>query len=313
MAFDALEIDFSETTYGELTITYLTKQYRKMALKHHPDKNGNTAESNERFKRINESYHYLKRELGLEEEGEQDETSSFSSSASSEFQFVYLTVLKNFVHSVFENQHMTELVLQIIHEIVLAGQQLSMKLFEDIDKDTVLNVYNFLSTYKNTLHVPKELLDRIRQMVLDKYDSVEIYKLNPSIHDLVENNLYKLYIDEQLYLVPLWHSECYFDCNECEVIVICEPELPENMHIDDDNNLYIDLTISASTVLPDMIRNGVDVCFEVGHKTLTIPLSELRITREQSYKFRKQGITKVKKDIYDVTDTSDIIVRVTLV
>ena len=62
-AFEILEIDFTSTKYEDLTLEYLKKQYRKLALKHHPDKNGNTYESNEKFKKINEAYHYLKREI----------------------------------------------------------------------------------------------------------------------------------------------------------------------------------------------------------------------------------------------------------
>ena len=62
-AFDILEIDFTNTAYQDLSLEYLKKQYRKLALKNHPDKNGNTYESNEKFKEINEAYHYLKREM----------------------------------------------------------------------------------------------------------------------------------------------------------------------------------------------------------------------------------------------------------
>jgi DnaJ-class molecular chaperone len=44
-------------------LEYLKKHYRKQALKNHPDKNNNSLESNEKFKRINEAYDYLKREF----------------------------------------------------------------------------------------------------------------------------------------------------------------------------------------------------------------------------------------------------------
>ena len=48
-AYEILELD-----EHIITLDYLKKQYRKMALKHHPDKNGNTFSSNERFKDLSE-------------------------------------------------------------------------------------------------------------------------------------------------------------------------------------------------------------------------------------------------------------------
>lgn len=55
-AFEILEIE----NYEDLTLSNLKKQYRKLALKYHPDKNGNTEISTEKFKKINEAYTYLK-------------------------------------------------------------------------------------------------------------------------------------------------------------------------------------------------------------------------------------------------------------
>jgi DnaJ-class molecular chaperone len=57
-AFKILELDSSN-----LTLKKLKHKYHKMALKWHPDKNGNTEESTERFKRIKEAYDIVSAEL----------------------------------------------------------------------------------------------------------------------------------------------------------------------------------------------------------------------------------------------------------
>ena len=58
-AIGILEID---SKYNDLTLEFINKRYRKLALKYHPDKNGNTKASTEHFKKINEAYNYLKNE-----------------------------------------------------------------------------------------------------------------------------------------------------------------------------------------------------------------------------------------------------------
>ena len=64
-AFEILEIDLRVISPNDITLEYLKKQYRRLALKNHPDKNNNSVESNARFKQINEAYDYLKREIHL--------------------------------------------------------------------------------------------------------------------------------------------------------------------------------------------------------------------------------------------------------
>jgi hypothetical protein len=306
-AFNILEIDFKNVKYDELTLEYLKKRYRKLALKYHPDKNGNTIESNEKFKKINEAYSYLKRELcHLNHEDchieKDDELNDDSSS-------IYLNVLKNFIKSVMEGSY-NDIITKIVNEILIAGKHISLKVFEDLDKDIALNVYVFLSKYKTILHFSNELLDKVYQIVIHKYDNVEIYRLNPSIDDIMNNNLYKLYIEDQLYLVPLWYSESYYDGSGCEIIVLSEPELPPNISIDDDNNLLIEIKYNIYNELPQMILNNIPIKFCVGEKTFSIPLSNLYIKSEQYYCLKGEGISKIKKDIYDISDKSDLLVKI---
>lgn len=307
-AFDILEIDFVKMKYEDLTLEYLKKRYRKLALKYHPDKNGNTKVSTEKFKKINEAYNYLKSEIThlnpyIEEEKEE---------TSDDTQYIYLNVLKNFIQSVMEGNY-TDIIAKIVNDILIAGKHISLKIFEDLDKDVILNVYIFLSRYKNVIHFNDDLLENVRQIVLNKYENVEIYKLNPSINDLLNNNFYKLYLHERLYLVPLWHNESYYDGSGCEIIAICEPELPPGTTIDDDNNLIVQLTLSAYNDLPEMIINNIPLSFDLGEKTFTINLSNLQMKREQYYFLKGEGLTRVKKDIYDITDKTDIIVKIILI
>jgi curved DNA-binding protein CbpA len=307
IAFEILEIDFINTKYQDLTCEYLKKRYRKLALKYHPDKNGNTEESNEHFKKINEAYNYLRREIkNLRPEIDEEEELTYDS------QSIYLNVLKNFIKSVMDGNYI-DIIAKIVNDILNKGKKISLKIFEDLDKDTALNVYIFLSRYKSILYFNDDLLDNVKQMVIQKYDNVEIYKLNPSINDLLHNNFYKLYVQEQLYLVPLWHKESYYDGSGCEIIAICEPDLPDNIKIDDDNNLIVHVEIYAHENLADMIINDDKLTFYIGNESFSIPLSELYLKREQYYRFKGKGLVNIKKDLYDLSDKSDIIVKIMFV
>lgn len=305
-AFEILEIDLSVTSYGDISIEYLKKQYRKLALKHHPDKNGNTFDSNERFKKINEAYNYLKKE-NLHTNDEDNEVNTEENEQDSP---LYYDILKGFMKTVFEGKY-NDLMSKIVNDIMVAGKKISVKLFDDLDKDTALNIYTFLSNNRSILHLKQDILDAIRSVVVKKYDNVDVYKLNPSITDLLNNNLYKLNINNELFLVPLWHNESYFDGSGCEIIVICEPELPECISIDDDNNIIVERKIYDYHEIHNIILNDGFICVDLGDKEFQIPLSNLYMKKEQTYKIKNAGLSKIKKDIYDVSEKSDIIVKIT--
>ena len=299
-AFEILEIDLPSVGYNGMSLEYLKKQYRKLALKHHPDKNGNTFESNEHFKKINEAYTYLKNENNFlydEEDNKQDSP-------------LYYDVLKGFMKTVFEGKY-NELMSKIVNDIIVAGKKISVKLFDDLDKDTALNIYTFISNNRSILHLKQDILDAIREVVVKKYENVDVYKLNPSITDLLNNNLYKLNINNELFLVPLWHNESYFDGSGCEIIVICEPELPEHISIDDDNNLILEKKIYDGKEVYNMILNNGVICINLGEKEYKISASNLYMKKEQTYRIKNAGLSKIKKDIYDVSEKTDIIVKIT--
>jgi DnaJ-class molecular chaperone len=318
-AFEILEIDTNITNYTDITIELIKKKYHKLALQNHPDKNGNTPESNEKFRQINEAYNYLKREIkninstnykndDLEND---DQTSS-----------VYFDILKLFIKGLLDGKY-NDVFINIVQDIVSGYKKISLKLFDNLDRENAINVYLFLSKYKTILHLSDSILDDIKAVVIQKYDDVEIYKLNPNINDLLNNNMYKLYVNDKLYLVPLWYGEVYFDNlnndnngtenDNNEIIVLCEPELPEGVKIDDDNNIYIEKTINIQTQLPSLVLNNESITIEIGDQRYYILVSELSMKREQYYKIKNQGITKPNDDVCNISQKSDIIVKIVLV
>jgi hypothetical protein len=301
-AFNILEINTYEISYNDLTLEYLKKKYHKLALRNHPDKNGNTPESNEKFKQINEAYDYLKREININPiENNEDSTSS-----------VYFDVLNIFMKSAMEGKY-TEFISKIVSDIVFASKKISLKLFEDLDKDSALSVYVFLSKHRFILHLTENILEEVRQVVIQKYENVQIFKLNPSINDLLNNNFYKLYLDNELYLVPLWHNESYFDGSGCEIIVMCEPELPECIKIDDENNIHTEIFIDLKNDIPILLKNNRNLIVKIGDNEFTIYLSKLNIKSEQYYKIKNEGISKIKNDVCDVSEKADIIVKINII
>ena len=200
LAYETLGIE-KNTYIFNITLEYLKKQYRKMALKYHPDKNGNTPESTLKFQQINEAYEYLKREIIISNKycnyaedvedrgGEPDLNSS-----------LYFDILKEFMKTVFEGTY-NEILSKVVKDIIITGKKITAKLFDELDKDTVLNIYSFLSNHRLLLHLNDDILGLIREIVLKKYDNVQIYKLNPSINDLINNNVYKLHVNNELFLL----------------------------------------------------------------------------------------------------------------
>jgi DnaJ-class molecular chaperone len=304
-AFELLDIDLNIVNYNDISLEYLKKKFHKMALKNHPDKNGNTTESTDKFQKINEAFCFLKREIKhfKPEDFDTDTEHNIDHNSS-----LYLDILKGFMKTFFEGKY-NEILIKFISDILNAGRKISIKLFDDFDKDTTLSIYTFLSNNRSTLHLSEDMLDNIRDIVIKKYNNVEIYKLNPSINDLLNNNLYKLNKNNEVFLVPLWYSESYFDSSGCEIIVICEPELPDNITLDEDNNIYIDICIEQHELLEKILLDG-SIKFNIGEKIFDIVLSKLYMKKEQIYKIKNMGISKITNNIYDISEKNDIIVKV---
>jgi curved DNA-binding protein CbpA len=309
IAFKILELDISKIDTKDITLHKLKKQYHKLALQCHPDKNGNTYESTEKFKQIQEAYYYLKNELqfldlDLDNENE-------SSKREQELP-LYMDILHLFMKSILEGTH-DVLITKIIKDIVLGCKNISLKLFDGLDKDMCMTIYNFLSKNRLILHLNGSILENIRTIVQQKFDNVLIYKLNPTINDLLNNNIYKLNVNDEICYVPLWIGESYFDISGCEVIALCEPELPNNILIDENNDIHIIKEISIVNELVNLITNNMKLPIHIADKVFEIPMQQLHMKKEQTYIIKNKGL--YVSDSFDIHNSKrgNIIVTIALV
>jgi hypothetical protein len=301
-ACEILEI-YHEGKIHDITLEFLKKRYHKMALLNHPDKRGNTSEANDKFRKINEAYNYLLREITeLNNSDILNETDDESMG--------YINILNIFLDGLLKGKY-NDFLSTIIKDIVNGYTDITLKMFEGLDKEKTLRIYNFLFKYKNILYISDEIFEKVHKIILEKHKDLQIYILNPSIKDLFENNFYKLELNNILYFVPLWHNELYFDDKSVEdgkdnIIVKCIPELPDNINIDENNNIHIVLKVPFTFSLFEEKY----IVFKLGEKRFDIPLDDLKIKICQTYVFKKKGISKIfENDIYNIDDKGDVVVK----
>jgi hypothetical protein len=323
IALEELDISLDEVELTKLDQEFIRKKYHKMALKWHPDKNKDENSSN-KFKKINESYEYLINEINIINGS--NTSDPFVSSFDYKESKIYGNILSTFISSIFpigsNNDNFYTEIINIIKDIVLSYDEITLsylrKIFDQLDKQKAIDVYNLLYKYKDILYIKSEILEFVSLIVKEKFKNDIVFILKPLLKDLLDNNIYKLFVDEKLYLVPLWHNELYFDVindedKDKEIIVLCQPVLPDELTIDENNNIYITKEIHFAD-LKQMIFINNFVSLEIGEKCFLIPLDKLQMKKEQIYRLKGQGISQIlEKDIYNVSYKSDIIVNIKII
>jgi curved DNA-binding protein CbpA len=270
---------FQIYSFNNIDGKVLKKKYYKLSLLHHPDKHNNSRESNEKFKKINLAYELLKQEINEEDEFIENNVNYeyFLKIFLKKYDFIYHFILNNY-------------------------ENITKHIFEGIDKERAINLYNFLLNNKSILHISDKLVEKVKEIILDKYKDVTIYILKPTLNELFGDRIFKLEVIEKTFFVPLWHSELEFDK---DIIVKCIPDLPENITIDENNNLIVNIKTHFSSLLE---KNYINV----NVNNLFIPVNELFIKKKQYYIFKEKGISKIDEyNMYNISSKADVIVFLT--
>jgi DnaJ-class molecular chaperone len=278
-ACDVLEIEISKT----YTLAEVKKAYYKAALKHHPDHNIGDVESNARFQKINEAYTFLstyvqvnEHEHGEQEQGDHDD------------------IITKFIKTLID----------------FNIKEISLNAFEGLNKNNSLKIFEYIEKYSGMLGLENEFVESIRTLTREKMKNDVVIIINPTIENIMNNEIYKLEYNNENYYVPLWHDEVSYDISDTEYLIVkCRPELPEHIFIDHNNDVHVKIVIETI----EQLWHEPYLQVTVGGKVFEIPVCELKIKKSQTYTFFNKGISLINlNDIYNTTRSSNIIVYITI-
>lgn len=304
-AMQILELDheiYMDTDLDiELTINTLKKKYRMMALLYHPDKNP-AEDAATRFHEIHEAYEYLLQyvETSTDENMEDDVKDNTN----------YKEILLRFIKSITEDDGsiQSQIFYTIIRRITQICEEKSLEFLEKLNKDVLIKIYDILYKYHHIFRISEIYVSKVQAILESRVKDDECIILHPTIEDLFEKNIYKLVIGSQTILIPLWQHEMVYEIDGKDVYVKCVPILPENITIDEENNVFIEIKYNIAELLE---TSQIMVSF--GKKTYTISTDKIRVLRRQQLCLIGVGIPRiVEGDIFNIEKMGDIFVDLTL-
>jgi len=277
----------------DITHENIKRCYRKRALETHPDKN-KTDISGEKFAEVGQAKEILTEFLIAKSYGtpmEDDESEDNS--------------IWSWIGQVVKTQDSKE-INNAFRKIV---GNVAVKLFDKLGKENMVHTYEMFVKYRDILCIDEKTLEDIRLKICS---TTQVIILNPSIDDLLNDNVFRYNYKEEIINIPLWHSELYYDIDGGDLIARCIPILDDDIWISENNNIHkcIDITISYRDGEIEW-DNYVEV--QVGNKLFNIFYKDLKIIKSQTIVFKKEGVAIINTcDMYSVEERSDIVIHIRL-
>lgn len=288
--------DILGITKENFTVKSVKKAYYQKALETHPDKcKGFT--SSPSFNEVQEAYNLLS---NCNEDDFQEIQSPKDNN--------YSSFLSSFINSTIGIEVKADQIAQTLVKIKAGYEDATIKMFSEMNRHDAVKMYNYLEQYASIFGFNVETMSKLKAIVDKKIGNDTFITLKPTLANVLRNDVFKLEKNNDTYCIPLWHDELEYDLEDHSMIVSIIPILPENMTIDDDNNLHISETLKISEVFGHDEYNIDLMC-----KTLKINVREIMLKPKQTVCFANQGIARINtKNMFSVTKLGHIFVHITL-
>jgi hypothetical protein len=258
------------------------KVYHRLALKYHPDKNPGE-DTTLRFQEICEAYEVLRDGTGAESVGPPN----------------YLDLLRTFLQGFADES----IVVLVMDKLMMLREDGRLDLLQKMNQKIIQRVLALVLHYSEMLPFTEDFIEKMKGV-----DNNTRFILNPTLEDLFSDMVFKMVVDSETYLVPLWHHHLIFDGKEGELHVECFPVLGEGIRIDEYNHIHVQISRTWEEIWSSEI-----VDFTIGGRTFYIPRDELVIKDYQTYIVRERGIPLIQMNrMYDVGRRGDIQVYLTI-
>lgn len=289
----------------------LKRSYHKLALKFHPDKNNNSAISIHTFQNILEAYEFLMKyqgfmdDINLDIDEEYNSFDQYSSYTYKNYLFSFLTPI---LKSELFQEIKSKIIFSILDNISAKCEEKALNIIKKVDKRIIIKIRELLNQCKDVFHISSEFISKIDNIIISKVQGDEKIILNPFLEDLWNDQLYRMTINNKMYLIPLWHHELVYDNSGSELIVQCVPIMNDNIEINHNN----DIIINVEYTLQDIWSNEM-IKIDIGKRVFNIPRNSLKMTEKQKIVLSGRGISKINNhNIYDISKKSDVIAIITI-
>lgn len=275
------------------TYIELKKSYHINALIYHPDKN--SIDTTEKFKDINTAYKILNENLNNENLNNENLNNENLNNE-------YLDLIYSFIIFLSNNNNQNS-----PNKISTKGEEIIKKILDKLTLEIIEDIYLLVENNTSLLAYIDENTKTLIIISIKQYiENYTVIILKPDIHNLINRDVYKLKINDEIIYIPLWHNKLIYQKN----IIDIQPDLSENIVIKN-HNIYYRLEKKYYDII-NLINSNNNYLY-IDQLDKYIDITCMQFKKYQTIILKNKGLPKIDyNNNFSLSNYSDIIVELYL-